>query len=47
MVCSTVGSLVLPAYPAPLFVERPTAKAMRRWLNTAQFGLDTPLPRRR
>jgi peptidoglycan/LPS O-acetylase OafA/YrhL len=38
--------LIVLAYLVHRFVERPIAQAMRRWLNTAAFGLQPPTPRR-
>ncbi|GAA3222328.1 hypothetical protein GCM10020256_29630 [Streptomyces thermocoprophilus] len=43
----TAASLVVFSYVVHRLVERPMATAMRRWLNTAKFGLETPELRRR
>ncbi|MDQ0992514.1 acyltransferase [Streptomyces sp. V3I7] len=47
LVVSSVAGLVLLAYLVHRFVERPMALRMRRWLNSASFGLEAPEPRRR
>jgi peptidoglycan/LPS O-acetylase OafA/YrhL len=41
----TTAGLVLFSYLVHRLVERPMARAMRRWLSNASFGLSTP-PRR-
>ncbi|MET9036532.1 acyltransferase family protein [Streptomyces mirabilis] len=46
LVGATVSALIVLAYLVHRFVERPIAQAMRRWLNTAAFGLQPPTPRR-
>ncbi|MEV8043060.1 acyltransferase family protein [Streptomyces griseoluteus] len=46
LVVSTVAALVLLAYVVHRLVERPIAKYMRRWLNSASFGLEAPAVRR-
>ena len=43
----TVAALMLLSYLAHRFVERPVARVMRRSLNTAEFSLQPPAPRRR
>ncbi|MFG3099227.1 acyltransferase family protein [Streptomyces sp. NPDC048182] len=47
VVGATAGALVLLAYLVQRFVERPVARAARRWLSSAEFSLRTPLPKRR
>ncbi|MFG3096151.1 acyltransferase family protein [Streptomyces sp. NPDC048202] len=47
LVLSTVAGLILLSYVVHRLVERPVARYMRRWLNSASFGLEAPLPRRR
>jgi peptidoglycan/LPS O-acetylase OafA/YrhL len=41
----TVTALIVLSYLVHRFVERPMAKAMRRWLNSASFGLQSPRER--
>ncbi|MFF0535325.1 acyltransferase family protein [Streptomyces coelicoflavus] len=46
VVCVTVAALVALSYVVQRFVERPVARAARRWLSSAAFSLKTPEPRR-
>ncbi|MDF3300288.1 acyltransferase family protein [Streptomyces tropicalis] len=45
LVAVTVTALIALSYLVHRFVERPMGRAMRRSLNTAAFGLQTPAPR--
>jgi peptidoglycan/LPS O-acetylase OafA/YrhL len=45
LVAVTTAGLVLLSYVLHRFAERPLARAMRRWLNTAAFRLEPPSPR--
>ncbi|MFF9374123.1 acyltransferase family protein [Streptomyces griseoluteus] len=46
LVVLTVAGLVLLSYVVHRAVERPIARYMRRWLNSASFGLEAPAVRR-
>ncbi|MGV9340979.1 acyltransferase family protein [Streptomyces sp. NPDC003688] len=46
LVVSTVAGLVVLSYVVHRLVERPIALYMRRWLNSASFGLEAPATRR-
>ncbi|MFF6865270.1 acyltransferase family protein [Streptomyces ardesiacus] len=45
VVCATVAGLVALSYVVQRFVERPVARAARRWLSSAAFSLKAPEPR--
>ncbi len=47
LAAGTAGGLIVLSYLVQRFVERPTARAMRRLLSSAAFDLKAPPPRRR